>query len=191
MLVLTLIVGGSIWSVNVIEWYIMRTLTTQSTSDLDTSSEQVVLEYTMLETLSIVAQVRMDGIVGGDYLVRLYIDSALVVPDRSVDTPLGESLVIAQSRNVIAAVGSNVEIRLTGRPADTNVDVVASLIDLSPLTADELTDTIIPVIADAVGDMELRPERTVLGRCRQPMAVVPKQIKQPIAVIPKPIKCPK
>lgn len=149
----------------------MKIVNESITENLDISTVKNIYIYTVSEIMLIVFDVVLENIVGSyDYDVKFYVDSALVLPTRSISCPAGVSKASIQSRSLIVRAGSVLSLTAEGAPSDTNIKVTVNLIDVTPISADDVMNVINPVLEDAIetglAETEIRPTRTILGPCR-------------------------
>lgn len=149
----------------------MQILDKSTVDGADISSQLQVYSYTSASTIIVVLQVTLDNINGVSYNLNLYVDDAIVVPDRAIDVPVGSTKAIMQSRSVVVPAGSTLKLSLTGDLADTNVDILICMIDHSPLNSADAITLISPGVQEAVVSsletVEVRPERLILGPCKK------------------------
>jgi hypothetical protein len=121
------------------------------------------------------ARIDLDGIVGNHtYTFYVYVNDFLITPESTVPVPVGRTSAIAQSRTLILNVGDVIRFSALGHSSDVNVNAVLALADVTPVSAADVTTEIEPAIEstirDAISNITIRPERTVLGACRRQLA---------------------
>src|SRR5262245_43456572 len=126
----------------------MDILTTQEASGIDISTEYEVLSWTAPETLLVIAQVLLTGLTGSTYGIHVYIDGALVIPDRDIGSHDLASI-IAQSRSLVVKAGATLTIGILGSITDTAIDAVTTVIDATPISATAVTEQLIPAVLEA------------------------------------------
>lgn len=119
-------------------------LYTETNPDLDLSAGGTILTYTYSGRAprSVICRAELGSaskpIHGGTYIVRAYIDYRCVAPNSTVVVEAGVTKAMIQSREMLLIEGDVLSVKLTGDAADAAVDVTARLIDISPLTRDEV-----------------------------------------------------
>jgi hypothetical protein len=117
----------------------------ESHTGLDISTGAVVLTYTHEALVPKITICRVEvgssgGPIGGgdNYIVEATINGRRVSPDSNVQVPFGVSAAVLQSRDLLLRPGDELVIVVDGSAPDTAVDTVATLVDLTPLTQDEI-----------------------------------------------------
>jgi hypothetical protein len=138
------------------------------------SAEVDLGEYTHEGDSSIIVQARidLDDIVGNfTYTFYVYVNDFLISPESSVAVPTGRTTAIAQSRTLILNSGDVIRFSGLGDAADVSVSSVLVLADVTPISAADVIAEIEPAIENTIREsmtsITVRPERTVLGACRQ------------------------
>lgn len=88
---------------------------------------------------------------GGVYIVDFYINDVVVVPRSQLQVDSGVTRTIAVSKQIALVQGDVVSIRATGLGADTAVDTVASLRDVTPVRKSELFGLGTVLVDDSYG----------------------------------------
>lgn len=112
---------------------------------VDISSAADVMEYTYTGDApkSVLCRVLVgsdDAPISGNgaYSVLVYINDSSVQPDSNVIVRAGVTKALMQSRELLLINGDTLVIQVLGKPADTAVDVVSKLEDMTPLTRAEV-----------------------------------------------------
>jgi hypothetical protein len=113
--------------------------------DLDISSEAEILAYTFTGQEPREVMIRADlgdnsaPIAGGSiYRLNAYINGVLITPSSDVNVPTGTTRTIVVSRPLPVSTDDLLSVRAIGGGADTSVNTVASLRDVSPVTINEV-----------------------------------------------------
>lgn len=116
--------------------------------DLDISQETEVLGYNHSGFINehpceVIARVDLGDTMrpiagGGSYQLNIYIDDVVVSPTSNVDVAAGKNRTILVSRAFALEYGDQVSIRVKGLPADTAVNVISMLRDVSPAQVEDL-----------------------------------------------------
>ncbi len=119
-------------------------LYTESHSDLDLTVARNVLTYTYTGQAprSVFCRVEVGSLTSliqgnGPYLVYVELNDVRVSPDSLVTVPDVEFTML-QSREVLIKTGDKLEVFVTGLAGDVAVDTVASLVDVTPLTEQDV-----------------------------------------------------
>jgi hypothetical protein len=114
--------------------------------NLDISSESELFTYTYdgEETREVLIRINLGDaskpIAGaGTYTLRPSINGVPVSPVASVTVAAGVTKTVLISRIIPLEDGDELKLQITGRPADTSVNAVVSIRDMTALRADELT----------------------------------------------------
>lgn len=74
---------------------------------------------------------------GGTYTASVFLNDRRLVPDSSV-VVAADTVILIQSRELLLTPGDHLIVVVTGRPADTAVDAVTTLLDVTPLTRSDV-----------------------------------------------------
>jgi hypothetical protein len=115
-------------------------------SSVDLSAEAQVLSYTYTGTapLEVIARVNLGDDVhglsggGGVYTLNFYIGGVLITPSSQVQVSSGVLKTIVISRPIPIAQGDVISIKVVGRPADTNVNTLSALRDVTAAKVEDL-----------------------------------------------------
>jgi len=125
----------------------MTLLASNTLTNQDLSSKQLVLEYTLPAT-TVAKHVIGRLVLGtaskplsgtaGIYVVEVTIGGAAVSPVSRVQVEAGNDKILLSSRYMTITPGGTIKIYLTGLPPDTSVDLTAELWDITPITASQI-----------------------------------------------------
>lgn len=146
----------------------MTIINSRTLNHIDISSLGEVYSFIISETLLIVIDIVLDNVAGGtDYDLNFYTDGAFVLPTRAIPVPAGVTKVSIQSRSLIVRAGARLSLRLVGDPTDTDVNLTVSVINASPIEADDVVQIIEPGVSEAIVEglakTEIRPTRHILA----------------------------
>lgn len=162
----------------------MRTLYDESFSELNISSEQELAQFTVTgQSISLITLINISNLSGdgGQYYPKLYIDDHLVVPDRSVTIVPGVVSASFQSRNVAVYENGVLKVTIIGGNNDTNVQCRLLVLDVSPVTVEEMaelvngiTPTIVNTVEESISGINItvKPETKVVGPCKRPVVAL-------------------
>lgn len=170
----------------------MRTLAEFDVSAVDVSSELAVVEYTADAPvyLSISLSVLNLSGTGGAYRFRLYLGDAVFVPDYDISVAAGLTNIALQSKNILLATGNVATLSVLGQPGDTAVDIVGFVIDIAPVTSEDVVNIIGEDIEDTIvssleeHEINVYPQRVVLGKCRTPLTRMPVALPRTVVSMP-------
>lgn len=144
----------------------MNVLTRTAFSNVNISTKRTVLSYRVEATVLVVIQVNLSNCESDSYIVQVYVDEALVVPDKPVPSSSVDNMV-AQSRSVIVEDGSLLEVKITGQAGDTAISGAVVVVDATPVSTQDVIDSIIPqlnaAVLEGLSTLEVRPTVHVLG----------------------------
>ncbi len=166
----------------------MHLLYTSKVPNLDISNSLKIVEIAVSVDMFVSMVVKYEQLpgIGGNYSTQLLLDNIIIAPDRTVPVAPVLSSFIVQSRSVIVRAGEKLEYYTRGLSGDTNVTITVSIMDVSPISGDQLVQDIegdlIARVVNAIGQHEfiIQPTKTVLGPCKQPVVKTPKVLNNPI-----------
>jgi hypothetical protein len=112
-------------------------LTKQTQANVDISDYLEVLDYTngTVEDQIVLGQVDLGRIAGGGiYTLRTFIGALRVSPDSLVNVGAGVTSTCLQSRRLILEPSDQITVQVIGLPGDTDIDTVAQLLNVKPVT---------------------------------------------------------
>jgi hypothetical protein len=114
------------------------------TPNVNISAEAQVLLYTYTgsDPVEVIARVDLGDSIkpiigGGSYVVNFYVNNVLLTPVTVDQVPSGQTRTILVSRPVPLYTSDTVSLTVVGQPADTSVNITASLRTSTPL---QITD---------------------------------------------------
>lgn len=112
---------------------------------VDISSPHTVLTYTHSGDSTVIVLVRValgnaSNPIEGDgvYTLSAFIDDVPVAPTSSVSVPATATRAIMQSRQLVLDDGDTLTVKVTGKSADTSVDSIVTIDDVTPAQAMDL-----------------------------------------------------
>lgn len=159
----------------------MALLTTNS-GIFNISAGAVVLnfKYVGTEPLAVIVRVNAGGNAGplvgaGLYNINLFLNTQELVPENQISVPGGQTQAVFQSRQLIIEQNDTLSVTLAGQALDTAVFISTVVMDVTPVTTDEIVSMVVQQIAnnadtilsDVAKNLTIAPERVVLGPCKQ------------------------
>lgn len=142
---------------------------TKYNQNISSESELFTYTYGGAELKEVMVRINLGDVSkpivgGGQYVLKLSINGALIAPDATVQVATGATRAVLVSRSIPIATDDVLSLRMIGLPGDTSVNAEISIRDQTPLRAEELAGTgVVPVDHDYGGTDAL----TVMTRDRQ------------------------
>jgi hypothetical protein len=118
----------------------------ESHANLNISAEVTVLtyQYTGDDPIEVIARVSLGDLAkpiagGGNYTLCWYINGVLITPNKENAVGPGVTRTIMISREIPIETNDTIVLTAKGLPADTSVNTVASLRNVTPITKEEVT----------------------------------------------------
>ena len=171
----------------------MNILYNNHLTNTDLTSLIKLLEVTSTSPIVVMVNIRFENLngTGGDYTNRLMLDDTIILPDNKTTIDANTTRFVIQGRQVTMLEGQTLQFFAQGVSGDTNAGVLISLFDVTPLTANQITDmgdTITAQVLAAIANHDIivrpitkvlspgkgsRSDRIIIGPCKQKVTPVP------------------